>query len=67
VRYGWFRRRLRHDPHARDYTDLALTPVVEGELDALEIFTVSGAAKSAVEKARKQAARIAGGPAALHG
>jgi hypothetical protein len=67
VRYGLFRHKLKQDPHAREYTDLALTPVAEGELDALEIFTVSGAAKSAVEKARKQAARVAGAPAALHG
>ena len=64
VRYGWFRRALRHDPQAGNYMDQALTPVVENELDALEMFTVSASAKSAVVMARKQAARIAGSSAA---
>jgi radical SAM superfamily enzyme YgiQ (UPF0313 family) len=36
------------------YTDLALTPVADAELDTLDIFTVSPAAKSAVAKARKE-------------
>jgi radical SAM superfamily enzyme YgiQ (UPF0313 family) len=52
-RYGRFRKRLKRDPDARNYTDLALTPVIEDELDSLEMFTVSAAAKSAVSKVRK--------------
>ena len=64
VRFGWFRRQLRHDKHAREYTDLALTPVVDNELDALEMFTATESSKAAVEKARKQAARLASAPPA---
>ena len=51
-RYGRFRRGLKHDPNASNYTDLALTPVVEDEFDSLEIFNVNAAAKSAVTKVR---------------
>ena len=53
-RYGRFRQGLKRDPDARNYTDLALTPVVEDEFDSLEMFTVTDAAKSAVMKVRKQ-------------
>ena len=53
-KFGRVRRRLRHDPEARRYTDQALTPVADNELDALEMFTATSAAKSAVEKARKE-------------
>jgi radical SAM superfamily enzyme YgiQ (UPF0313 family) len=53
-RFGRVRRRLKRDPHARHYTDQALTPVVEAELDALELFTGSDAAKAAVGKARRE-------------
>ena len=59
ARFGLFRKKLRRDPAARGYTDQALTPVAEDELDALEMFTVSASSKAAVEKARQQAARIA--------
>ena len=52
-RYGRFRNRLRRDPDARNYTDLALTPVIEDEFDSLEMFTVTAAAKSAASKMRK--------------
>ena len=56
-------RRVLSDPDLRAYSDEALTPVVDGELDALELFTVSAGAKSAVAKARKEEqarARLAG-------
>ncbi len=51
-RFGRFRNRLRGDPEAEKYTDLALTPVAAEEFDSLELFTVSAAAKSAATKVR---------------
>ena len=51
-RFGRFRRSLKHDPKAADYTDLALTPVTDDEFDSLQMFNVSAAAKSAVVKIR---------------
>jgi radical SAM superfamily enzyme YgiQ (UPF0313 family) len=41
------RHRLKRDPAARDYRDLALTPV--GNDDALELLTVTPAARSAAQ------------------
>jgi radical SAM superfamily enzyme YgiQ (UPF0313 family) len=54
-RFGRFRERLRGDPAARNYTDLAMTPVVEDDLDAFELFKITDAAKSEANKARKPA------------
>jgi Radical SAM superfamily len=56
-------KRVMSDPKLRDYHDQALTPVVDSELDALDLFTQSAGAKSAVAKARKEEkarARLAG-------
>jgi radical SAM superfamily enzyme YgiQ (UPF0313 family) len=39
-RFGRFRYRLKKDPRAASYTDRALTPVAEGELDPLETFNI---------------------------
>jgi hypothetical protein len=36
-RYGGFRRRLKRDPDARNYTDIALTPVDEDRSDEMEL------------------------------
>ena len=47
-----FRRQLKRDPNARNYMDLALTPVLADEFDSYEMFSVSDSAKSAVAKAR---------------
>ena len=41
----------------RDYRDLALTPVTEGEIDDLEIFRATKSARQAVVKARLQKAQ----------
>ena len=46
--FGRFRRSLKRDASAGNYTDLALTPVVDDEFDSLELFNVSAAAKSAL-------------------
>jgi radical SAM superfamily enzyme YgiQ (UPF0313 family) len=52
VRFGRFRHSLKRDPQAANYTDLALTPVMDDEFDSLELFNVSAAAKAAVSKVR---------------
>ncbi|MGA8765191.1 MAG: radical SAM protein, partial [Candidatus Sulfotelmatobacter sp.] len=44
-RYGQLRKRLKRDPNARYYTDVALTPVAEERHDELEGLTVSAAAR----------------------
>lgn len=54
VRFGIFRRRLKKDPEKRNYTDLALTPVVEEQFDTMEMFSVTDSAKAAVVKARER-------------
>jgi hypothetical protein len=56
LRYRRIAIDLKRDPKARDYTDLALTPVIDGEFDSLELFTATTAAKAAVTKVRKPVA-----------
>jgi radical SAM superfamily enzyme YgiQ (UPF0313 family) len=56
LRYRRFAIDLKHDPEARNYMDLALTPVVDDEFDSLEMFTATAAAKSAVTKVRNPVA-----------
>jgi hypothetical protein len=51
---GRIRRQIKRDPQARHYTDLALAPVAVDELDTLEMFTKTEAAKGAVVKARRE-------------
>ena len=51
-RFRPFAVKLRRDPAARNYTDVALTPVADEEFDSYELFTTSDAAKSAVLKMR---------------
>jgi hypothetical protein len=51
-RLGWFRQKLKRDPAARNYTDLALTPVVDDEFDGYEMFSTSESAKLLVNKTR---------------
>ncbi len=50
------RRRIRREQRRAPYTDLALTPVLEGETETLEMFTQSEAARGAVRHERKIAA-----------
>ena len=59
--FGWYwlrlqllRKRIQNDPRAGEYTDLALTPVVEDE--ELEMFAETGGGEAAVAKNK---ARIA--------
>ena len=53
-RYGRFRQRLKRDPEARNYMDLALTPVVDDEFESYEMFNASESAKSAATKGRSR-------------
>ena len=53
-RMGAVRRALKRDPAARVYRDEALTPVSAAELDELEMFNVTEAARGAADKAKKK-------------
>ncbi len=64
-RLGWFRQSLKQDPGARDYTDLALTPVAEDEFDHYEMFSSTESAKSMVTKIRHPSDARAGSRPAL--
>jgi radical SAM superfamily enzyme YgiQ (UPF0313 family) len=57
-RYRSFVEKLKKDPSARTYTDVALTPVVEDDFDAFEMFQVSESAKSEVSKLRHPSERV---------
>ncbi len=50
------RRRLRREQQRAPYTDLALTPVAEGETETLEMFTHNEGARGEVRHQRKIAA-----------
>ena len=45
--YEAYRSRLKRDPEAQRYSDVALTPVSENELNSLEMFTIVAGAGSA--------------------
>ena len=51
-RYYGFAVRLKKDPNARQYTDVALTPVVDDDFDSFEMFKLSESAKSEVSRVR---------------
>ena len=45
-------RRVENDPNKESYTDLALTPFTEQELETLQIFSATQSAKDAVKNRR---------------
>jgi hypothetical protein len=55
VKIGRLRKRVKADPNRKAYTDLALTPVNDEEMDSLEMFGISDAAKASVSRARRDA------------
>lgn len=59
LRLSLLRRRLKRDPNARSYTDEALTPVRDDDMDVLEMFSVTEAARTATAKVKRDAARVA--------
>ena len=56
-RYRSILRRVVRD--AASYPDVAMMPVEDGEFDALEMFTATQAARSAVDKQRRYRAAAA--------
>jgi hypothetical protein len=52
-------KRIEGDPLAKDYTDVALTPVQDDEFEELELFTHSADTRAAVDQARKIKSRRA--------
>ena len=61
--FGWYwlrmqllRKRVQNDPRVKEYTDLALTPVVEAEDEELELFAETGGGEAAVAKAKAKVA-----------
>jgi hypothetical protein len=53
-RYTRVRREIKRDPNRRAYMDQALSPVLDDELETLEMFTSNQAAKAVVEKVRRE-------------
>jgi hypothetical protein len=49
-RFSRVRKRIKADPNARAYTDLALTPVQEQNAESLALFTVTDGARAALVK-----------------
>ena len=50
------RKAIKADPNRRDYMDLALTPVPDEELENLDMFKVSEAARASAAKAKRMVA-----------
>ena len=60
LRLARVRRELKRDKHAaRAYMDQALRPVQDDDMDTLELFTATGAARAAVDKVRRDNAKVA--------
>ncbi|MBV9735953.1 MAG: radical SAM protein [Acidisphaera sp.] len=57
LRMAAVRRAIKRDPERRAYTDTALAAVAEDDLDRLEMFTATEAARAAGDKARRDRAR----------
>jgi radical SAM superfamily enzyme YgiQ (UPF0313 family) len=53
----WQQRRIRKNPEARQYVDLALTPVEAAEEESLQLYEITDAAKNVVAKAKSLANR----------
>ena len=49
------RAKIQADPASKVYTDFAMSPVIDAEGEALEMFVLNDSAKLAVDKARRQA------------
>jgi hypothetical protein len=56
MRWRFWRIRKRVERDRGSYADVAMMPVQEDEFDELEIFTVTQAARSAVDKQRRRKA-----------
>jgi len=54
-------RKVEADPHAKLYKDEALTPVVDEDAEHMELYTQNEAARTAVERERRVAAKTGNG------
>jgi hypothetical protein len=59
LRLFWIAQKIKRDPKAREYTDLALTPQAGGDSENLELFQLSEGARQAGAKARLHAEKLA--------
>ncbi|MGH7070254.1 MAG: B12-binding domain-containing radical SAM protein, partial [Acetobacteraceae bacterium] len=57
LRLAAIRREIKRNPNRRAYMDTALAPVSDEDMDALEMFTATEAARNAADKARHDLAR----------
>ena len=61
AKFAWqldsFHKRLKKDKTAKQYTDLALTPVTEEEDEALEMYNLTESAKNVAAKSKALAGR----------
>ena len=57
---GMFRHDLKRDPRAKEYSDLALTPVVAEDFESYEMFANSEAARSEAAKMQASLVKIGG-------
>ncbi len=53
LRLGKLRLEIKHSKNARNYINQALTPVVDGDLDELDMFNNSASSRAAGDKAKK--------------
>ncbi|MBN9535731.1 MAG: hypothetical protein J0H77_03365, partial [Alphaproteobacteria bacterium] len=52
---GWrIGQRVRHDPRRHEYTDLALQPVMDDDMDKLSLFAETAGGGAAVNKRRNE-------------
>lgn len=58
-RLGKMRKTIKADPNRYAYMDQALTPVVDGDLDDLDMFNVTDAARAAGDKAKQRLTKAA--------
>jgi hypothetical protein len=56
LRMAAVRRAIKRDPNAGAYLDQALTPVSDAELDDLDLFNATPAARAAGDKAKRRLA-----------
>ncbi|MFT5173876.1 MAG: hypothetical protein ACI8W7_002060 [Gammaproteobacteria bacterium] len=59
LRLTLVRKRIQRDPSVKQYSDIAIAPMVDGEEAELEMFGVTDAAKAAVRKAKRHDSAIA--------
>jgi hypothetical protein len=55
--YRKIRRRIEADPETLTYTDMALSPVTEGEVHELDLYRTTDAARAAVARSERRKAR----------